>query len=44
MKFMVTWRLHADKRRAALNAFAQMTAADDKRDMGDKIKLMQPMA
>jgi len=40
MKFMVTWRLHADKRQAALAAFAQMTAADDKRDMGDKIKLI----
>jgi Protein of unknown function (DUF3303) len=40
MKFMVTWRLHAEKRQAALSAFAQMTAEDDKRDMGSKIKLI----
>ena len=40
MKFMVTWRIHTDKRHAALDAFAQMTADDDKKDMGDKIKLI----
>ena len=40
MKFMVTWRIHPDKRREALTAFAQMTAEDDKRDMGGKIKLI----
>src|ERR1044072_4860875 len=40
MKFMVTWRLHPEKREAALHAFAQMTADDDKRDVGDNIKLI----
>jgi hypothetical protein len=40
MKFMITWRIHPDKRQAAFNAFSQMTADDDKRDMGDKIKLI----
>lgn len=40
MKFMVTWRCHTDKRQAALNAFAQMTPEDDKKDMGTKIKLI----
>jgi Domain of unknown function (DUF3303) len=40
MKFMVTWRVHPDKRQAVFNAFSQMTAADDKKDMGDKIKLI----
>jgi hypothetical protein len=40
MKFMVTWRTHADKRQAVFNAFSQMTADDDKKDMGDKIKLI----
>jgi len=40
MKFMITWHIHPDKRHAALNAFAQMTANDDKKDMGNKIKLI----
>jgi len=40
MKFMVTWRVHPDKRQAVFTAFSQMTAADDKKDMGDKIKLI----
>lgn len=40
MKFMVSWRLHTDKRQAAINAFAQMTTDDDKKDMGDKITLI----
>ena len=40
MKFMVTWRVHPDKRQAAFNAFSQMTAEDDKKDMGSKIKLI----
>ena len=37
---MVTWRVHPDKRQAAFNAFSQMTAEDDKKDMGDKIRLI----
>lgn len=40
MKFMVTWRVHPDKRQAVFNAFSQMTPEDDKRDTGDKIKLI----
>ena len=40
MKFMVTWRVHPDKRQAVFSAFSQMTAEDDKKDMGDKIKLI----
>jgi Domain of unknown function (DUF3303) len=40
MKFMVTWRVHPDKRQAAFSAFAQMTSQDDKKDTGDKIKLI----
>jgi hypothetical protein len=40
MKFMVSWRAHPDKRQAIFTAFSQMTAEDDKRDMGDKIKLI----
>src|SRR6266498_4415150 len=40
MKFMLTWRIHPDKRQAAFNAFSQMTAEDDKKDMGSKIKLI----
>jgi hypothetical protein len=40
MKFMVTWRVHPDKRQAAFNAFSQMTVEDDKKDMGEKVKLI----
>ena len=40
MKFMVTWRVHPDKRQAVFNAFSQMTTDDDKKDMGDKVKLI----
>ena len=40
MKFMVTWRVHPEKREAVFNAFAQMSAEDDKKDLGDKIKLI----
>ena len=37
---MVTWRVHPEKRQATFSAFSQMTAEDDKRDMGDAIKLI----
>ena len=37
---MVSWRVHPDKRQAVFNAFAQMTPEDDKKDLGDKIKLI----
>jgi len=40
MKFMLTWRVHQDKKQAAFNAFSQMTAEDDKKDMGEKIRLI----
>ena len=40
MKFMLTWRIHPDKRQAAFTAFSQMTAEDDKKDMGEKIRLI----
>jgi hypothetical protein len=40
MKFMVTWRVHPDKRQATFDAFSRMTAEDDKKDMGSKIKLI----
>lgn len=40
MKFMVSWRVHEDKRHDTLKAFARMTEGDDKADMGDNIKLI----
>jgi len=40
MKFMVTWRVHPDKREPVLKAFAQMTPEDDQRDLGNQIKLI----
>ena len=40
MKFMVTWRVHPEKRQAVFSAFSQMTKEDDKRDTGSKIKLI----
>jgi hypothetical protein len=40
MKFMLTWRVHPDKRQAAFSAFSQMNPQDDLMDMGDKIKLI----
>lgn len=40
MKFMVTWRVHPDKRQAVFSAFSQMTENDDQKDTGGKIKLI----
>jgi hypothetical protein len=40
MKFMATWQVHEDKRHETLKAFSQMTPADDKADMGNKVKLI----
>jgi len=37
---MVTWRVHPDKRQAVFSTFSQMTPAEDKKDMGNKIKLI----
>ncbi len=39
MKFLISWRIPMDKRQDALKAFSHMTPEDDKKDMGDKIKL-----
>ena len=40
MKFMLTWRVHPEKRQAAFTAFSQMTPEDDLKDMGSNIKLI----
>ena len=40
MKFMVSWRVHPDKRHDALKAFSKMTVDDDKNDMGANVKLI----
>lgn len=40
MKFMITWQIQSDKRHDAIKAFSQMTPDDDKKDAGDKIKLI----
>ena len=37
---MLKWRLHTEKRMDAIKGFSQMTAADDKTDMGDNIRLI----
>ena len=37
MKFMVTYSIHPDKRHQALQAFSQMTQADDQADLGENI-------
>jgi hypothetical protein len=40
MKFMLSWRIHSEKRTEALKAFAQMTPEHDRADLGDHIKLI----
>jgi len=40
MKFLVTWRIHDDKRHEALKAFSAMTAADDQADFGDNLRVI----
>jgi hypothetical protein len=40
MKFLLTWRLHQEKRQQALKGFSAMTAADHAADMGDRIRLI----
>ncbi|MEJ2334155.1 MAG: DUF3303 family protein [Gemmatimonadales bacterium] len=40
MKYLITWRIHDDKRHEALKAFSAMTAEDDRADMGDDITLI----
>ena len=40
MKFLITWRVHDDKRHETLKAFSAMTTEDDQADMGDGITLI----
>lgn len=40
MKFLVTWRVHEDKRQDTLQAFAAMTPEDDAADLGDGLRLI----
>ncbi|NND33840.1 MAG: DUF3303 family protein [Saprospiraceae bacterium] len=40
MKFMLTWRIHPEKRQDALAGFSQMTAQDDIADMGSTVRLI----
>ena len=40
MKFLISWRVHDDKRHEALKIFSAMTAEDDRTDMGDSLKLI----
>ena len=35
MKFLITWKLHADKRHETLAQFSKMTPAEEKALMGD---------
>jgi len=38
MKFMLTWKVHENKRHEALAQFSKMTDDDDKADLGNNIK------
>ena len=40
MKFLVTWRIHDESRHDALKAFSEMSAEDDRADLGDSVKLI----
>jgi len=40
MKFMLTWRVHPEKRQEVFKAFSQMTSADDLKDTGSQVKLI----
>ena len=40
MKFLVSYSIHPEKRHQALQAFSQMTQADDQADVGDKISFI----
>jgi len=40
MKFMLLYKLHTEKRHDALKGFAEMSPDDDKKDMGEQIKLI----
>ena len=40
MKFLLTWKIHEDKRMDALQVFSQMTAEDDRAEMGPEIQMV----
>lgn len=40
MKFLITWRVHEDKRHEVFQAFSAMTAEDDRAEMGPEIELI----
>ncbi len=40
MKFLISWRIHDDKRHEALKAFSAMTAEDDRADQGDNLTVI----
>jgi len=40
MKFLVTYSIHPEKRHQALQAFSQMTQADDQADVGKHITVI----
>ena len=40
MKFLITWRLHANKRVDTMTAFAKMTPADDEADSGPDVSIV----
>lgn len=40
MKFMLSYRLHPEKRHDALRGFAAMTPEQEKQDLGDNLKLI----
>jgi hypothetical protein len=40
MKFLCTWKIHEDKRMDALGVFSQMTADDDKAEMGEDLTMI----
>lgn len=40
MKFLVTWRVHEDKRHEVLKAFSAMTPDDDRAQLGASVQLI----
>lgn len=40
MKFLITWRIHEDKRHEAMNAFTAMSAEDDAADAGPNLRVI----
>lgn len=40
MKYLLSWRIHEDKRHETFKAFSAMTAEDDRADMGENVRLV----